>query len=103
MQLLKSRFRRVIGKSGFRATDSFAGFQMTGRFETQHLTALLGELPDGVTEFMTHPGFCRAELTAARTRLKQSRECELEALCAPEVRDAIRHQGIRLAGYRDLL
>lgn len=103
MQLLKNRFRRVISLHHFLATDYFAGFQMTGRFETQHLAALLAELPDGVTEFMTHPGYCRAELAAARTRLKHSRERELEALCAPEVRDAIQRHGIRLAGYRDLL
>lgn len=103
MQLLRERFRRILDGNGYRATDHFAGFQITGRFETRHLAALLGDLPDGVTELMTHPGFCRADLRGSRTRLKESRERELDALCAPEVAEALRANGIQLSGYRQLL
>jgi predicted glycoside hydrolase/deacetylase ChbG (UPF0249 family) len=36
------------------------------------------------------------------TRLKDSRQRELDALISPEVRRAIADSGIRLASYRDL-
>ena len=52
------------------------------------------------TELMCHPGRCGPALRNARTRLKESRERELEALCAPEVRDALAHYAIELVNYR---
>ncbi|MCC7342443.1 MAG: ChbG/HpnK family deacetylase [Bryobacterales bacterium] len=103
LSLMRGRFRRILDANGYLATDYFAGFQVTGRFETAHLAGLLAELPEGVTEWMTHPGFCRDELSAARTRLKKSRERELEALCADEVRAALQANAIHLSGYRQLL
>jgi hypothetical protein len=48
---------------------------------------------------MVHPGFCTAELQAARTRLKQSREEELRALLDPAVLEAVRRNAIQLTGY----
>jgi predicted glycoside hydrolase/deacetylase ChbG (UPF0249 family) len=60
------------------------------------------QLPAGTTELMTHPGFCTDELRRARTRLKESRQRELEALTALETREAIRELGIRLVSYREL-
>ncbi len=103
ISLLRARFRRILESNGYLATDHFAGFQITGRFEAPRLASLLSQLPDGSTELMTHPGFCRADLEAARTRLKQSRELELEALCSPEVKEAMERNGIHLASYRQLL
>ena len=41
-------------------------------------------------------------LRAAATRLKESRERELEALVAAEVRNAIEKRGIELVNYRQL-
>jgi predicted glycoside hydrolase/deacetylase ChbG (UPF0249 family) len=60
---------------------------------------LLGYLPGGSTEFMCHPGYCGETLRTARTRLKESRERELQALTAPETRAAIERHGIELVGY----
>ena len=51
---------------------------------------------------MCHPGRCGAALRAARTRLKESREEELEALVAPEVRAAMTQAGIELVNYAGL-
>jgi predicted glycoside hydrolase/deacetylase ChbG (UPF0249 family) len=98
--VVRRRFHRVLEAHGCRSTDHFAGFQITGRFRTAELVALIEALPDGLTELMTHPGYCTAELLAARTRLKESRARELEALTAPETRDALRRCGVELAGYR---
>jgi chitin disaccharide deacetylase len=99
MALLRPRFHRVLERYGRRATDHFAGFQITGRFRTAELVALLRALPEGLTELMTHPGHCGPELLAARTRLKQSREEELRALTAPQTRAALEECGIGLARY----
>jgi predicted glycoside hydrolase/deacetylase ChbG (UPF0249 family) len=95
-------FDRTLEKYGCRATDHFAGFAMTGHHGAKELAALIGALPEGTTEFMTHPGFCTEELRAARTRLKESRAQELAALCAPEVRAAVEAGGVELRGYGEL-
>ena len=94
--------RRLLRRHGCRSTDHFAGFQITGRFRTPELVALIGHLPAGITELMTHPGHCTEELRAARTRLKDSREEELRALTSAEVRQALEARGVRLVRYRDL-
>lgn len=99
---LRPRFHRVLEANGCGTTDYFAGFSITGYLRTPELVDLLRKLPEGTTEFMTHPGRCTAELRAAHTRLKESREEELKALTAPETRDAVRAAGIRIVGYRDL-
>jgi predicted glycoside hydrolase/deacetylase ChbG (UPF0249 family) len=100
--LMRRRFHRVLARHGCRTTDHFAGFQITGRFRTAELVELMGVIPDGSTELMVHPGHCGAALRAARTRLKESREAELEALVAPEVRAAMARHGIELVNYAGL-
>ena len=96
---LRSRFHRVLERHGCRTTGHFAGFQMTGRLRTAELVELLGMLPAGSTELMVHPGRCREPLRQARTRLKESREWELEALLAPETRQALQRHAIELVNY----
>jgi len=100
--LLRRRFHRVLARHGCRTTDHFAGFQITGRFRTAELVDLLAILPEGSTELMVHPGRCGAALRSAPTRLKESREDELEALVSPEVREALERNAIRLVSYREL-
>jgi predicted glycoside hydrolase/deacetylase ChbG (UPF0249 family) len=102
LRVVRSRFERVLASHGCRSTDHFAGFQITGKFDASDVAALIRSLPDGSTEFMCHPGLCTAELRAARTRLKESREQELRALTAPEVRDALRESGVELATFNSL-
>jgi predicted glycoside hydrolase/deacetylase ChbG (UPF0249 family) len=100
--LLRRRFHRVLEKHGCRTTDHFAGFQITGRFRTAELVELLAAIPEGSTELMCHPGRCGEALRHARTRLKESRDHELEALVAPEVRQALERNGIELVNYGGL-
>ena len=102
LRLLRRRFHHVLTTYGCRTTDHFAGFQITGRFRAAELVRLLDALPDGTTEFMCHPGRCGDALRHAPTRLKESRERELEALLAPEVQDAVRRNGIQLVRYPEL-
>jgi len=99
---VRGRFERVLARRHCRTTDHFAGFQITGRFRTRELVALLQALPEGTTELMCHPGRFTGELRAARTRLKESREEELAALIAPETRRAVEQNAIELVNYRAL-
>jgi len=100
--VMRSRFHRVLEKHGCRTTDHFAGFQITGRFRTAELVQLMDAIPDGSTELMCHPGKCGTALRTARTRLKESREHELEALVSPEVRAALERHNIELVTYPQL-
>jgi predicted glycoside hydrolase/deacetylase ChbG (UPF0249 family) len=102
LAVFRSRFHRVLSKRDCRTTDHFAGFQLTGRFRTPELVRLIRELPEGVTEFMCHPGRCGPALRDAPTRLKESREQELLALIAPEARRALSEARVELINYRSL-
>jgi predicted glycoside hydrolase/deacetylase ChbG (UPF0249 family) len=102
LSALRAQFHRKLARAGCHTTDHFAGFQITGRFRAAELASLLRSLPAGTTEFMCHPGRCTDELRRAATRLRESREMELEALVSTEVRTAIADNGIRLVRYRDL-
>jgi len=102
LAVLRRRFHRVLAQHGCRTTDHFAGFQITGRLRTRELVLLLRAMPEGSTELMCHPGRCGPALRAAHTRLKESREAELEALTAAEPRAALEQEHIQLVTYRDL-
>lgn len=102
MRLMNGRFGSSLARHRCRSTDWFAGFKLTGSYGSQDLINLIRALPDGVTEFMCHPGHCGEDLRAARTRLKESREEELRALTAPDVRVALAEAGVTLACFRDL-
>jgi predicted glycoside hydrolase/deacetylase ChbG (UPF0249 family) len=100
MKLMSPSFAKKL--AGFRMTDHFTGFQLTGALNTGAMLETLKTLPPGLTEFMCHPGHCGAELRAAATRLKESRAAELAALTSPEVRRVIEECGIELTCYRAL-
>jgi predicted glycoside hydrolase/deacetylase ChbG (UPF0249 family) len=102
MGLAGPLFDNVLPRHGCKTTDHFAGFQITGLFRTAELVDLMAAIPEGSTELMCHPGYCHEALRSARTRLKESRERELEALVAPEVREAVKRNGIEVVGYGGL-
>ena len=99
---LDGPFRRRLARAGCRATDFFAGFQLTGTLRSRELADLIRNLPPGLTELMCHPGYCGPELRNLPTRLKESRERELEALLSPEARQAAEDSQVRSVSYRDL-
>jgi predicted glycoside hydrolase/deacetylase ChbG (UPF0249 family) len=102
LHILRAQFHKRLSSHGCRTTDSFAGFQLTGYLRVEELVALIGALPDGLTEFMCHPGYCTDELRRSRTRLKESRERELEALVSEKVAAAVRENSVQLVRYREL-
>jgi predicted glycoside hydrolase/deacetylase ChbG (UPF0249 family) len=99
---LRPFFEQTLARHGCQTTDAFAGFALTGAYTVPEFVRLAKHLPPGITEFMTHPGYCREELRAAPTRLKETREAELRVLVDPESRDALRREGVVLTTYRGL-
>jgi chitin disaccharide deacetylase len=98
MRVMRPRFATAL--DGLRTTDYFPGSQITGTLNAARLEDTLERLPEGLTEFMCHPGRLGPELRNARTRLKESRAIELAALLSPETRLAIERRGIELVNYR---
>jgi predicted glycoside hydrolase/deacetylase ChbG (UPF0249 family) len=99
---LRGRVQRVLAAHGCRTVDHFVGFQLTGRLGREELVALAAALPEGSTELMCHPGHLGDALRNAHTRLKESRERELAALIAPEVREALQRHCIELVNFGGL-
>lgn len=100
MRTQHSGLQRKLRDAGALTTDYFAGFALTGYLDEAELLKLIETLPPGTTELMCHPGFCRDELRASATRLKETREIELRALTSAKVRAAIAARNIELANYR---
>ena len=93
-------WRAALG-DGLRHPERFYGVARTGLWTRPYLESLLETLPDGVSELMTHPGRLDESLKNSRTRLKESRQAELELLCDVVPPLAARH-GIRIDSYRIL-
>jgi predicted glycoside hydrolase/deacetylase ChbG (UPF0249 family) len=98
-QLADGYYRRFARGSNVFMTDHFLGFRLTGYLTEESFAAALRGVKDGTTEFMCHPGFLGEELKTARTRLKESRVRELEALTSPRVRAVMDAESIHLATF----
>lgn len=95
-------FRRRIAQYGIKTPDYFYGVAITGLLNREILMDLFRELPNGITELMCHPGLYDSDLESAHTRLKQSRQIEMEALADPEVKALAGELGIELINYREI-
>jgi chitin disaccharide deacetylase len=80
LRRLEPTFRRIVAEEGFATTDGALGVLATGSLDPATIDSLLRSLPDGTWELVTHPGYNDAELDRVRTRLRASREVEIDAL-----------------------
>jgi hypothetical protein len=80
--MLQDRCRQIIAEEGFATTDGTIAVVGTGVLNTDMVRSLLGQLPEGTWELVTHPGYNDADLDKVRTRLRSSREVEMGALHA---------------------
>jgi predicted glycoside hydrolase/deacetylase ChbG (UPF0249 family) len=83
VRLLRARrktFLRLVKQAGLATTDGSIGVLATGTLDAQTLRSLLKAMPAGTWELVCHPGHFDEELNAVRTRLKQSRQVEHDAL-----------------------
>lgn len=94
---LAPRSRQIIAQEGFSTTDGTIAMAGTGSLNAASLRSLLGQLPPGTWELVTHPGYNDADLAQVRTRLRASREVERLALTAiPEI------PGVELISFAEL-
>lgn len=99
---LATPFREQLRKGGLVCLDAFYGLVHTGFLDAKTLTALLHLVPEGTTELMCHPGFSGPELESVGGKLTHSRETEVLALTAREIREGLGVLGIRLTNFKDL-
>lgn len=95
-------FRREVAAHGLCTTDGAIGVQVTGILTKELFVEVASNLPEGTWEFVCHPGYNDTHLDAVRTRLRASREQELEVLTSPEAMHALEKRGVHLISYNDL-
>lgn len=93
---------KLLRKSGLRAADHFMGFLDSGSVRESILLKMLGNLKEGVTELVTHPGFLDPEVLD-KYRFHINCEEELFALTSPKAKKALADNGITLSRYSDLV
>jgi hopanoid biosynthesis associated protein HpnK len=79
------RFRQTIANLGVTATDGTIAVVGTGTLDAATVRSLMKQLPTGTWELVTHPGYNDADLEKVRTRLRESRDVERNAL--PAIRE----------------
>lgn len=96
------KFRAAVDREGFATPDGTLGVEVTGTLDETLFHAIAQSIPDGTWEFVCHPGYNDADLRAANTRLRESRETELCVLTLPAARELLAQEGIELISYREL-
>lgn len=71
------------------------------RITVRNYMTMLGNLPEGFSEFVAHPGYIDEDLMRWSTYHDQ-RLRELSVLLSGEFRQALFSSGVHLAGYRDI-
>jgi hopanoid biosynthesis associated protein HpnK len=102
LRLFCSAYPRLMKETGAQTTEAFFGVAQTGFWTKDWLKDLLSSLPLGTSELMCHPGYDDDVLGQARTRLRASREIELQLLTDPEIAAHLRAQAIQLIHYGQL-
>jgi len=95
---LELTFHRIVAEEGFATTNGALGVLATGTLNATTITSLLGSIPPGTWELVTHPGYNDLDLDQARTRLKASRDIERQGLLAIQAPD-----GVELVSFAQLI
>ena len=95
-------FARIVAEAGMATPDGILGIVATGSMDDRMLRLILQNLPDGTWELVCHPGYNDGALSKVRTRLRQSREVELQLLTSPATRKWLTEGEIELISYKAL-
>src|SRR5215475_2385688 len=96
------QFRRAVAQHDFVTPAGTFGIEVTGTLDETLFQAIAESIPEGTWEFVCHPGYSDADLAAAKTRLRESRELELRVLTMTEAREILAQRGVQLISYHDL-
>jgi predicted glycoside hydrolase/deacetylase ChbG (UPF0249 family) len=93
--------RTRIETTGIRTTDHFRGLYLKGRLSPLIMEELLLTLPDGLTEFMTHPGYTDTGRSSEpfSTFSTHDRERELETLLHPDFFSLLEKHHVSLTSF----
>jgi predicted glycoside hydrolase/deacetylase ChbG (UPF0249 family) len=103
LRTLASKFHDVAKREGLLTPDGTLGIVVTGALDEQLFRGIAAIVPEGTWEFVCHPGYNDDDLQSVKTRLRESRETELQVLTMPEARELLLNQGIDLISYRELV
>ncbi len=95
-------FRELAAAEGMLTTDGTFGIVVTGALDAKLFDAIVGCIPEGTWELCCHPGYNDADLAKVRTRLRESREQEMNVLTSAAARETLEKHGIELISYWDL-
>ena len=96
-------FSAKLERAGIHSPAHFYGIRETGFLDTSALREILGNLPEGTSELMCHPGYRDIDLEKTGTRLRAQREIEIKAVTDVSVRNLIVSDGIQLLNYREFV
>lgn len=80
LRVLRRGFLQAAHRAGVATPDGSIGILATGTLDAATLRDFLKAMPDGTWELCCHPGYQDEALLSVRTRLRQSRETERQAL-----------------------
>lgn len=90
---------RAVGKVNFINQFSTDNFNDATK---ENLIKILKNLPNGVSELMTHAGYSSDELRKTSS-MSDIREIELKVLTSPEIKKVIKEEKIQLISWKDIL
>jgi hopanoid biosynthesis associated protein HpnK len=99
---LARQFREAVQQAGIATPDGTLAIVATGSLNERLFRLMVEHLPDGTWELVCHPGYNDADLRAVHTRLRQSREQELQILTSPATRELLAANGIEIVSFREL-
>ena len=103
LRAYRREFIKHVAAAGMVTTDGTFGVISTGALDLDLFCAIVDAVPEGTWEFVCHPGYVDEQLGTIRTRLRESRQKELEVLTSNEARQALAERGIELISYADLV
>ena len=80
LRIFGREFEKLTSEAGVSTTDGAIGVLATGTLDARSVSSLLLAMPEGTWELVCHPGYVDVDLESVRTRLRESREVEREAL-----------------------
>jgi hopanoid biosynthesis associated protein HpnK len=101
LRSFRMSFRRALRDAGLLTPDGCIGVVATGGLTVETFRDLIERLPEGTWELVTHPGYDDPDLALIKTRLRASREKELEMLTSPAARELLHENKIALISYAE--
>jgi len=102
LRAFRESFVKEVKSHGLKTTDGTVGIAATGWLDLTWLRRIVQALEQGTWELVCHPGYSDASLHAAKTRLREERDVEREALMSAEFKQLLAEEKIELTNYGDL-